>query len=477
MSTVSFRDYALLPSPDELAELYAEPELGGLGKYLTEALKRGGFDELAAPGALRVERPSHWAYSGPDPVPRDVTMPAPQRDSPVDPTRGAWRFDVSNPDLRDALRQFLRVTFANPPIGVSLPFEPTNEHWCPGDATDPMFGDASDAARLIGLDRVVANGAFGKSVNIVVVDDGLDRSRVPGEWGGGWTKIDDPVPPGTPSEAGHGVMVARTVGLAAPRATYFDCRILPPVIGDISAFLEDAQDVYHQMILDIARWRSKGKFTGQWIFVNAWGIYSRLPEDPPGDYTSRWDHPFNLLMSLLSQLGFDTVFAAGNCGQFCPKQRCGPDDRGPGNSILGANSHPRVLTAGAVRADGLWLGYSSQGPGQLDRCKPDLCAPAQFRDESDASALNTGTSAACGVAAGVVAALRGRWGPDVISPAELRTLLRLTARIDEGPRWEDRLGNGILDAACAWGAAEALFPHATLSEAQIGSGAGDHDLA
>ena len=35
MSTVSFRDDALLPSPDELAELYAEPELGGLGKYLT----------------------------------------------------------------------------------------------------------------------------------------------------------------------------------------------------------------------------------------------------------------------------------------------------------------------------------------------------------------------------------------------------------------------------------------------------------
>jgi subtilisin family serine protease len=277
-------------------------------------------------------------------------------------------------------------------------------------------------------------------------------------WGGGWTKVGDRVPPGTPSDSGHGAMVARTVGLAAPQATYFDCRILPPVIDDIEAFLEDAQDAYHQMIIDIWRWRWRGEMTGPWIFVNAWGIYSRLPEDPPGDYTSRWDHPFNLLMSLLCQLGFDTVFAAGNCGQFCPKQRCGPDDRGPGNSILGANSHPRVLTTGAVRTDGLWLGYSSQGPGRLDPYKPDLCAPAQFRDDGDASLLNTGTSAACGVAAGVAAALRGRWGPEAISPTELRNLLCRMARSDGGPHWDPRLGNGILDAAAAWRAAQALYP-------------------
>ena len=45
--------------------------------------------------------------------------------------------------------------------------------------------------------------------------------------------------------------------------------------------------------------------------------------------------------------GIDVVFSAGNCGQFCPDRRCGETDRGPGHSIWGANSHPRVLTFGA----------------------------------------------------------------------------------------------------------------------------------
>ena len=59
--------------------------------------------------------------------------------------------------------------------------------------------------------------------------------------------------------------------------------------------------------------------------------------------------------------------------------------------------------------DGLWLGYSSQGPGALYPYKPDLCAASQFSDNEDAYAGNTGTSAACALASGVVARLRGKW--------------------------------------------------------------------
>jgi hypothetical protein len=38
--------------------------------------------------------------------------------------------------------------------------------------------------------------------------------------------------------------------------------------------------------------------------------------------------------------------------------------------------------------------------------KPDFCAASQFCGDGDAFTINTGTSAACGPTAGIVAALR-----------------------------------------------------------------------
>ncbi|MBV1797142.1 S8 family serine peptidase [Siccirubricoccus sp. G192] len=183
------------------------------------------------------------------------------------------------------------------------------------------------------------------------------------------------------------------------------------------------------------------------------------------------EHPLNWRIWRHDQSGFDVVFAAGNCGGFCPKSRCGPDDRGPGRSVHGPNARPEVLTVGAVRVDGTWLGYSSQGPGprpeppeqagyaspsqdhppqgpeaaRLAHDKPDLCAPSQFADDEDAAGANTGTSAACGIAAGAVAALRSGWSPCDLPPAMLRECLRRQARRPAGAAWNNRLGWGILD--------------------------------
>ena len=80
------------------------------------------------------------------------------------------------------------------------------------------------------------------------------------------------------------------------------------------------------------------------------------PIAPPGRTTSS--------RAAALQEHVDVVFAAGNCGEFCPAPRCGKVDRVPGHSIWGANSSSAVITAGAVLTNEMWLGYSSQGPGQ-----------------------------------------------------------------------------------------------------------------
>jgi subtilisin family serine protease len=383
---------------------------------------------------------------------------------PLDPTIRPTVLIYSDPDQRESVRNILKnseqLRSINPEllIGIDVPIEAT-DHWCPSDAAVGLFGHRADTSRLVGLDFLLSAGARGRDVNVIVVDDGVDAAQVPpGHFGGGWTTGGPP--PGTKSERGHGTMVTRNVLGAAPEVIIWDCRILPQAIVNPTPFLASAQAAFRQMVLDIWTLRSQGRGLGPWVFVNAWGIFSREAEVPRGDYTNRPSHPFNRMMRLLSRAGFDTVFSAGNCGQFCPSNRCGPSDRGPGQSILGANSHRRVLTVGAVRNDGLWLGYSSQGPGQpyLSVRKPDLCAPSQFREDGDAHRVNSGTSAACALAAGVISALRSHWGADVISPSELRLIVNLTALIDNGPRWEGRLGHGIIDAKAAWLAANALQP-------------------
>jgi hypothetical protein len=86
----------------------------------------------------------------------------------------------------------------------------------------------------------------------------------------------------------------------------------------------------------------------------------------------------------------DVVFAAGNCGQFCPDSRCGAEDQGPGRK----------------------LGWE----------KPDFCAASHFCEDDDAFSINTGTSAACGLTGGIVAALRSRWNSTRVSPNQLKDI-------------------------------------------------------
>jgi hypothetical protein len=363
----------------------------------------------------------------------------------------------------------------DPAIGVS-------EYSIPVALDGPEFGTLANAHELIGADKLKGI-LVGGGVNVVVIDTGFDMRIInalspTAQYGGGWqiTGVGPVLPPPalpgmtTGPDGLHGMMVVENILAVAPNARIFDVPLIPPPrIDDIFAFCSVAEAVYDQILQDILYWQGAGIFTGPWIFVNAWAIYDRRSEGPwLGDYTENLGllgvppHPFIKRIEDVAKRQFDMVFAAGNCGEICPDDRCGPNDYGPGRGIWGANAHQAVLTTGAVRVDGAWLGYSSEGPGptpNLYKYKPDLCAPAEFVGTTGLYPPDTGTSCSAAVAAGVVSAVRGRWGQKTVPPAVLKLLLNFTAKQPDGSiGWNRWFGNGILDFGAATQFLAAAYP-------------------
>jgi subtilisin family serine protease len=325
------------------------------------------------------------------------------------------------------------------------------------------FGDRSRVREMMRIDELRTAKLNGRGVNVVIIDQGLNKEAIvahhPGSFG------DNLVPTlsaGSAPRTSHGMMIARNILDIAPEAKLYDVPLIPLAIARPGAFASTAHATY-KVVLDEIRRRRRAGGDSAWILVNAWAIFDRAGEEPEGDYTRNLHkvtnlktgktvlgHPLNELMGTAVDEGIDVVFGAGNCGQFTSSIRCGKHDRGEGLSIWGANAHPDVLTVGAVSANDTWLGYSSQGPAAWgDAPKPDLCTPSHFCEDDDLSVVNSGTSAATGLAAGVIAAIRGNpyadWGPKKLRPGELKKKMNETARGQNGV-WNGRTGHGVLDA-------------------------------
>jgi subtilisin family serine protease len=330
------------------------------------------------------------------------------------------------------------------------------DHWCPGAANLAAFGHRAHARRTIRANALTTRGLLGQRVNIAIIDEGLDKAHIPARnWGGGLDNAALDQPAGTAPRTSHGMMIARSILDLAPEARLYDVPAVPFNKAPVSVAISEMQAGYGSLIHAIQQLRTRAQWSGPWVLVNAWGVFD-TSTDPSGSYTRNLEshgHPLiNLITKAVRDNRLDIIFSAGNCGQFCPSQRCGGGDRGPGHSIWGANAHPLVITVGAVRSDETWVGYSSQGPGPetLAVEKPDLCAPSQFCETYDAASLSSGTSASCAITAGVVAALRSNpaWDQVAVTPEALRLALIGSARKPFGPTgWDGRLGFGILDAA------------------------------
>ena len=327
--------------------------------------------------------------------------------------------------------------------------------------TDKADGTAAQVARDLGATRLWRAGYTGHGIVVGIVDGGITAQNRPIQFGG-WPAI--PQEPATGEVVGgwpeadwgstaegwgqHGNMIAFDVQAMAPEAHLWDIRIWYPEEA-FAAYVSRAEAGFRAAI---EHYLAHGV---PQILVNAWGLYD---SDNGPEYAFDPGSTLALHVEHALDAGLLIVWAAGNCGDGCaflPGSPCGSGDRGPGVSILGPNGHPRVVTVGAATLRGEWCGYTSQGPAALppnDPDKPDFCGVSQFEgffpNESGLRPYDGGTSAATGVAGGVVALLK-QARPD-LTQEDCKRLLKETARPIGTAAAHGGAGAGMIDALRAF---------------------------
>ncbi|MGZ4962905.1 MAG: S8 family serine peptidase [Limisphaerales bacterium] len=325
-------------------------------------------------------------------------------------------------------------------------------------------GTAATVANKLNLSALAARKLQGQKVAIAIVDTGINLKyltnklrRTPA--------LDAPAswnPPGNVPAPGqwpvnHGTMCAFDALIAAPKATLVDFPVLSahyPGSGSImSGTLSAAIAAYGYMLGS----RTNGALSryAALIASNSWGIFHPswdFPAGHPGRYCDNPRHPFNVQIRYVTRAGIDVVFAAGNCGAPCADGRCQGRTTG---AIMGASAVREVLTIAGCDTNDLRVGYSSQGPSipGMFKQKPDVTSYTHFLG-SEAFGLgspDSGTSAACPVAAGVIAALRSspKIPPATLPTASLFQALRGHTTVVGAAGWNGDYGFGILNPLAA----------------------------
>ncbi len=363
----------------------------------------------------------------------------------------AVRGEIDEEDLGDFL-----VQAATDP-GIQGVFADELIQAFPTCGGDPAVGNHHDVAKLLCVDDLHENGMNGAGVLLAVVDGGVNLAHL--ALNGKPLSLDSArswsyhagTAPGA-ATVGHGTMCAFDAAIAAPACTLADLVVLRP--DSLHALLSDAIKAYQHLLQQI---RSHDLFTDYRALVvnNSWGVFHPSWDQPVGsvlNYSDNPNHTFNRIVATLERYGADIVFAAGNCGKDCPDLRClGVTNK----TIYGANSHPSAVCVGGVDVNKKRVGYSSTGPGRLMIQKPDLCTYTHFSG-SGVYPVDSGTSAAAPVAAGVLAALRSVWSYDAANPARHPANLRQHVIDNVDPAGltghSTELGWGILDGCRLAGA-------------------------
>jgi hypothetical protein len=331
-------------------------------------------------------------------------------------------------------------------------------------AGDPPVGGVADVQNRLGATKLALNGLDGNHVAIAIMDTGINLAHL-GNQLGNWPRFDAAnswTPPGVGTlpgqhQLGHGTMCAFDALIMAPDATLLDYPVLrSPAPGGAasSGTIGVALVAYAQLMANFAVAFAPGgaaKYNAL-VVSNSWGLYHPSADFPAGHrgrYIDNPNHPFHLVVTALARSGADIVFAAGNCGSQCPSPFCQTRTVG---TIMGANAHPDVLTLAGCDTNDDRVGYSSQGPSiaNMPPQKPDVTAYTHFlgSEALGAGSPDGGTSTACPVAAGCIAAIRTKVSPFSTTPSGLIAQIHTMARKKPGQvGWNADYGHGIIDPA------------------------------
>ena len=331
----------------------------------------------------------------------------------------------------------------------------------PAYCASAAVGTAADAEARLRVADLHADGLDGAGVAVAVMDSGINLGHLSNKLGfmPAFDGTNSLVTPGQPmpfqAPVGHGTMCAYNVMTVAPAATLLDYGTLHGSAAGgsvVGSHLSTMVRAYGDLLAFWAVAFAPGgaQMYRALVVNNSWGIYSKswdFPAGHPGRYIDNPHHPFTALVNILSHANADIIFAAGNCGPDCPDGRCDPVT---GPTIYGANASPATLTVAGCTIHDDRLGYSSVGPGiaGMAQRKPDVTGYSHFIG-SEAFGIgkpDSGTSTACPIVAGCVAALRKKRDASSLSTSSLFDHIRQTAGQPDGSTgWNAEFGYGIID--------------------------------
>ncbi len=321
----------------------------------------------------------------------------------------------------------LNFASGNSPVEDKFALENNNRNF--------NYGFAANQIEMIAGDYLHDEGFTGTGITIAVLDSGF-----PGvDTQGGFAYVrDDGRILGTYDFVDRSEVINNNSSHGTRTFSNMGGYIENEFVGtapDASFYLFKTEDVTSETPVEEAYWVEaieRADSLGVWVINTSLGYraydnpaYSHTYEDLDGQTT---------FSARGANHGFDKglllVTSAGNSGN-----TDFPWVGTPGDS-------PGMLTIGAVNADGIATGFSSQGPTVDGRVKPDVMAQggnAYVINQNNEIVTNNGTSFSSPITAGAVACL---WqAKPEFTNAQIMQLVRESAHLYNNPT--DKMGYGI----------------------------------